>query len=249
MSAWSPVTSDNGLSKTTRLHTGWDVPIMDSCTSEDTLDSQNKSVTSLHASSEKRGADAAEASGTLTARQIRSGDTGNSATVSKLVPETTGAMGYNSAMRKATLCARGGTPNAKSMPDALKKGNSQAVKFLDLLKGEPAKGSAETAGARAGQPLNPVPNALAKWASRNQREDMTEGPQRSFNILAGPAFSPGNWFQGSATYKIEVAELASSAEAKAAARGPDVSGFPRPSDRLAFGHTLEQGVFIKMSSL
>lgn len=179
-------------------------------------------------------------------RRTRTADTfqgSTNATEPKLIQEA-GSLGYISAMKKATRCVQGEPPSVKTLPAEFRQANTQAVKFLDLLQGQAPKHTTETPGMGASLARNTVSQALAQWTSRNGRQEgPSEGLQRSFPVLAGPAFSPEHWFQGSYDRKnaLEVAEEAKVAAQKATLQGPDVSACPRPSDRLAFAHLEQTG--------
>lgn len=224
------------------LYTGWDAPSPESLESEEITESVIKSVTSMHSLADKK---RSEWHRGLTLKQTRARDTlqgSNTAPQPKLVQTTSGPAGYVSAMKKATRCVGGEVPSVSNMPDEFRQANTQAVKFLDLLKVQPTKRTTETPAMRASRMGPAASDVLAQWTSRGDRQnEQAEGLQRSWPVLAGPAFCPQQWFQGSSDHKIEVAEDAKQAAEKAASQGPDVSAFPRPSDRLAFAHLEESG--------
>lgn len=224
--------------------TGWDEPVPEPPRSEGTEDSVSKSVISMHSSAEKKSVvEKTDCLRGVTVRRSRTADTcqgSSNAADPKLLHEA-GTV-YVSAMKKATRCAGVDPPSVKILPSEFKQANTQAVKFLDLLKGQTPKRGTETPGVGPNQGRSSMPQALARWTSRKD-EEPSEGLQRSLPVLAGPAFNPNHWFQGSYNFKntLEVAEEAKAAEEKLILQGPDVSGFPRPSDRLAFAHLEETG--------
>jgi hypothetical protein len=202
----------------------------------------------MHNSADRKGADKAEAQRGILLRLAQAGDTvqggSNTATAPpKLLRKSSGLTGYVSAMKKATKCVGGEAQSVEIMPEAFKQSNSIAVKFLDVLK---AEGRPTVTPGTKGQVSSPVADAVSHWVSRTgrQTEQQPDSLMRSFPVLAGPAFSPQHWYQGLAQHKLEAAENARQTLVRAECQDPDVSGFPRPSDKLAFAHLEETGTLI-----
>jgi hypothetical protein len=228
--------------------TGWDTPTAEPEASEVPGTPFRKSITTANNAEEKRSADKVEMQRGFSPQPVLAGDSvqGSSNSVTappKLMDKSSGLPGYVSAMRKATHCVGGERQSMTLLPEALKHANAIAMKFLDTLR---AEGQPPVIPAGKGQAGSTVSDTLSHLVSKGRlpSEQQSDVLKRPLPVLAGPAFSPQHWFQGLACNKLDLAEEARRNAEKAAWQGPDVSGLPRPSDKLALAHLQESGELI-----
>lgn len=192
--------------------------------STDTVESVSKSSVTLQSVREKH--QQVWMHGTKQDKQPRAGKGGPAA---GLLQEQSGVIEYAYAMKKASrMCGVEPAAVHKPVPAEMQPGNAQAAKFLRLLKGHSSM-RATSLKVRQGKLVS---DALAQWKSGEQVEEPEERLHRPWHVLAGPCFSPQHFFQHrSRDCKLEILE-----DLPKVPKGPDVSGIPRPSDKLAFAH-------------